>query len=169
MRIRNQQEAASAGGGWPPRCNFVLRPPWTSTGPVGNPGPHHPQRSSMLWPPAIQLHLIWLRKRMMKLWTLRIEQDPARLPLCRVSLKTCLYRLLGHELYIILVWPHFWIEVQYGPPPTLRSRDQPVLPLNSSEWWQYWLIHSPQNYSIPPILATLSQYSPLWVNTRHFA
>ena len=91
MRIRNQQEAASAGGGWPARCNFVLCPLWTSTGPVGNPGPRHPQRSSMLWPPAIQLHLIWLRKRMMKSWTLKIEQDPARLPLCRVSLKTCLY------------------------------------------------------------------------------
>ena len=43
------------------------------------------------------------------------------------------------------------IEGQYGPPPSLRSGGQPVLRLNSSAWWQYWPIHPPQNYSIPPI------------------
>mgnify|MGYP006975743749 CR=1 FL=1 len=48
------------------------------------------------------------------------------------------------------------IEGQYGPPPSLRSGGQPVLRLNSSAWWQYWPIHPPQNYSIPPILWTSS-------------
>ena len=44
------------------------------------------------------------------------------------------------------------VKVQYRPPQLVRSGDQPVLTLNSSEWWQYWPIHPPQNSSIPPVL-----------------
>ena len=70
--------------GWLPRCNFVHPRPWTSTGHEENPGLHHHLRSSMSWHPATQPHLIWLRKRTMKLWTLKIEHDLARQPLCQV-------------------------------------------------------------------------------------
>ena len=65
------------------------------------------------------------------------------------------------------------IEGQYGPPPSLRSGGQPVLRLNSSAWWQYWPIHPPQNYSIPPILTlcklqsgSIGFYSPLYLVLR---
>ena len=57
------------------------------------------------------------------------------------------------------------IEGQYGPPPSLRSGDRPVLPLNSSEWWQYWPRHPPQNYSIPPLLACQFLVSNMWSTT----
>ena len=59
-----------------------------------------------------------------------------------------------HEIQTlkVIIYCVTCVKVQYRPPQLVRSWDQPVLTLNSSEWWQYWPKHPPQNSSIPPVL-----------------
>ena len=37
------------------------------------------------------------------------------------------------QIYRSMLWSFLGIKEQYWPPPSLRSGDQPILPVNSSE------------------------------------
>ena len=52
------------------------------------------------------------------------------------------------QIYRSMLSSFLRIGEQYLPPCFARRK---ILSLNSSEWWQHWLIHPPQNYRIPSI------------------
>ena len=65
------------------------------------------------------------------------------------------------QIYRSMLSSFLRIGEQYLPPCFACRK---ILSLNSSEWWQHWPIHPPQNYRIPSILSSClgieGQYGP---------